>query len=581
MANNKLMEAFVVIKAKLDPLRKGLAKAKAAVIKAVASMQAAFSKMLRIAKKAFIGLAVVMGISTFAAIKQEEAEARLAVVLKSTGYAAEISQKQLIKQAQALQRVTTYGDEAIMSLQAILLTFKAIKGDVFERTTKIILDMSQALGQDLKEGAIQVGKALNDPILGVTALRRVGVMLTEQQNEMVKTFVKTGNIVKAQTLILRELESEFGGMASVVNTTRGSLTQMKNAVGDLLEKLAGPFLDNITKTAQRIRDWSIANQDAVGRVAAKFDHLIEVGNHVIAQFLGPMLNKLGDLAKKFAGFATEAKLENAIWKVGEWADGIFGRIKILYTSIKNMWDSGNLGKTISDAFKHAFDKTKAQFEQWGKQLKIIVGGIADIIGFEFGQKFGDKIGRSLINMAEKIGSVSTLILLPLQKAMLMGGTALIEGTFKNKAPNMKGVLESAGKVPLKDVTAPTKIPSLIAEIDILITAMDKQVQEKWKQIRQEFGAGKDIIRFAMELSSKAGGDGSVTSKKAGAAKFGVSGLREAWTRMVSGMKADPMVSHQKETTNEIKRQTTILASAIREVTKEIAATIPKLGTVGV
>ena len=74
-----------------------------------------------------------------------------------------------------------------------------------------MLDMSVALGQDATQSAIQLGKALNDPVKGVTALRRVGVSFTAAQIKQIKTLVATGKTLQAQKLILRELNQEFGG----------------------------------------------------------------------------------------------------------------------------------------------------------------------------------------------------------------------------------------------------------------------------------------------------------------------------------------------------------------------------------
>ena len=77
--------------------------------------------------------------------------------------------------ASQLQRLTGIGDETILAMQGILLTFTQIRGQVFKDATQVILDVSVAMGQDLQQTAIQVGKALNDPILGVSALSRVGI----------------------------------------------------------------------------------------------------------------------------------------------------------------------------------------------------------------------------------------------------------------------------------------------------------------------------------------------------------------------------------------------------------------------
>jgi hypothetical protein len=57
--------------------------------------------------------------------------------------------------------------------------------------------------------AIQLGKALNDPIAGISALSRVGVTFTEEQKATIESMVKMGDVAGAQKLILAELAREF------------------------------------------------------------------------------------------------------------------------------------------------------------------------------------------------------------------------------------------------------------------------------------------------------------------------------------------------------------------------------------
>ena len=174
--------------------------------------------------------------SAFAA--QEKAETKLNQTVISTGGAAGITAKRLVEMATALHDVTTFGDEAIIAAQSLLLTFTNIGKDVFPEAIKTVLDLSVGMGQDLKSSVVQLGKALNDPIKGVTALSRVGVQLTEVQIDQIKSFVKLGQTADAQRIILSELNTQFGGQAQAdAKTYSGQITQMGNAFGDLLESL--------------------------------------------------------------------------------------------------------------------------------------------------------------------------------------------------------------------------------------------------------------------------------------------------------------------------------------------------------
>lgn len=162
--------------------------------------------------------------------------AQLNAVLESTGGVAGLSAQELEAYADALQQTTKFGDEAVESAQALLLTFTKIRGPIFQDATDIVLDMATAMKTGLKEAAIQVGKALNDPILGVTALSRVGVQFSEAQREVIRNLVETGNAAEAQTLILKELQTEFGGSAEAARKTLGgALAFVSNQWNDLFE----------------------------------------------------------------------------------------------------------------------------------------------------------------------------------------------------------------------------------------------------------------------------------------------------------------------------------------------------------
>lgn len=184
--------------------------------------------------------------------KQESAEKQLEQRLKSTGHAAGLTADELKKMASALQQVTTVGDETIIEAQGLLLTFTKIGRDVFPQAIKAVLNMSQALGQDLKSSALQLGKALNDPILGMTALRRVGVNFNKSQVELVKNMVDSNDILGAQKFILAELEIEFGGAAEAARDTFGGKNKaLANAFGDTME-IIGQKISQTTSPAVRL-----------------------------------------------------------------------------------------------------------------------------------------------------------------------------------------------------------------------------------------------------------------------------------------------------------------------------------------
>ena len=169
-----------------------------------------------------------------AASEQVAAERKLESVLAATGNAAGFTADELKQMAADLQQVTNYGDEATISAMGVMASFTNISGDVFQGAVVAAQDLSAVMGQDLQSSVVQVGKALNDPIKGVTALQRVGVAFTQQQKDQITAMVEAGNSMGAQQLILAELKKEFGGAAEAM---ADPFTQFGNAAGDVQEEL--------------------------------------------------------------------------------------------------------------------------------------------------------------------------------------------------------------------------------------------------------------------------------------------------------------------------------------------------------
>lgn len=171
-------------------------------------------------------------------IQAEAAAFQLEARLKSTGGVVGFTSDQLKGMARSLQSVTAYGDDAIIEMQNLLLTFTNLRGGQFAEAQEAVLNMATAMGTDLKSAAMQLGKALNDPAGQMSALARSGVILSDSQKQLIKDFTESGNIAAAQGVILKELQTEFGGAArAAAQGLGGSLKQLQNAWGDLQETI--------------------------------------------------------------------------------------------------------------------------------------------------------------------------------------------------------------------------------------------------------------------------------------------------------------------------------------------------------
>ncbi len=292
----------------------------------VGRISASFNKM-RLAAVA-VGVALLTGLAaalrkvTQESIASQKAMAQQEAVLKSTGMAAGRTAQQLNEQAEALARLTTFEDDAITSAQNLLLTFKQIRGAEFDDAVEASLDLATALGTDASQAALQLGKALENPVAGLTALRRSGVSFSEAQKDVIKQLVETGRVAEAQRLILRELETQFGGSAAAArNTLGGALEGLRNSWNDLFEvsreRSAGIItaINGIADALPKVRDVfdGIFRSIAVGGAnAAVALARIELVGARILQFspLGTVMDMFakGNMTKRAVDEAT-AQLE--------------------------------------------------------------------------------------------------------------------------------------------------------------------------------------------------------------------------------------------------------------------------------
>jgi hypothetical protein len=87
-----------------------------------------------------------------------------------------------------------------------------------------------------------IGKALNSPKEGVSALTRVGIQFSEQQKKEIEGFIKLNDLAGAQAIILKELNLQFGGQAKALNDAAGGANNLAVAWGNLEESAGQGFL---------------------------------------------------------------------------------------------------------------------------------------------------------------------------------------------------------------------------------------------------------------------------------------------------------------------------------------------------
>jgi hypothetical protein len=187
------------------------------------------------------GAISVVGItSAISKIKQETIDAekeqtQLAAAIKSTGGAAGWSIERLNAMADSMEKTSTFSAGQINQAQTRMLSYAGVVGEQFPRAMQAVIDMSERMGYEVTASAETIGKALDVPSEGLTALSKQGFRFTDAQKELVKQFERTGQTAKAQEIILQALESSYGGAAQAArDTLGGSLTAVGNTINSLM-----------------------------------------------------------------------------------------------------------------------------------------------------------------------------------------------------------------------------------------------------------------------------------------------------------------------------------------------------------
>lgn len=207
--------------------------------------------------------------------------------------------ERLLNFADAQERST--GADTVVATQAKLMTFKELAktadvvGGSFDRATMAAIDMAAAGFGSAEQNAVQLGKALNDPIKGINSLTRSGITFTLKEKEKIAALVQSGNILKAQGIILKAIETQVGGTAEATASSTGKLRQ---SYQQLLEEFAKPFALSLTGLPGQIEEafpmlkekagmaGSIISRAIQDGIRGDFDRLAElamIGGRVIAE----------------------------------------------------------------------------------------------------------------------------------------------------------------------------------------------------------------------------------------------------------------------------------------------------------
>jgi phage-related protein len=384
-------------------------------------------------------------------------------IIKSTGGAAKVTAGQVGDLAGALSRKTGIDDELIQSGANLLLTFKNVKNEVgdganiFDRATAAALDLSAAGFGDLSGTSKQLGKALNDPIAGITALSRAGVTFTDQQKEQIKTLVESGDVLSAQKIILAEVESQVGG-AAAASATAGEKAAV--AFGNLKETIGTALLPLIDKAAVLFADRLVPG-------------LLDIGG-AVAETVGPALRTVVDVVREFV----------TAFQTGEVSTGGFiGQVQNL---------GSILGQVVLPAVQNVLSAVRDALVPVFQQVGAFIGDNLTPILTVLGGALGGLLLAAVVGIAGAVGGLLVGALVAVVGA-LTGPIALVgalAAAFIYAYTNVEGFRK------VVDAVVGAVVPFVIEQFGRLRAYVD----QVWPAIRESISNAISVARQVIDTT---------------------------------------------------------------------------------
>lgn len=294
--------------------------------------------------------------------------AQLAAGIKSTGNAAHVSVDGMTALASSIQDMSGQTDDSIVKAEQLLLTFTNIKNvgpnKIFDQATQAAADMAAKMGGDASQNAILLGKALNDPAKGLTALMRVGVSFTAQQREQIAAMMKSGDVAGAQSIILKELQTEFGGAAKAAGETLpGMLARGKRAFEDMSQTVVETLLPIVMPAISGVSEAVKKASPYVVEFAKAFSEKLRAG----IEFIKPAAETVITALSAFWASLREGDVTS---------DGLVGRFEWVGNALHVLigYITGSVVPGIKDLVKGFQDGTGA-----GGAIRDVVDGVWSVV----------------------------------------------------------------------------------------------------------------------------------------------------------------------------------------------------------
>jgi hypothetical protein len=341
-------------------------------------LEGAGAKSGFILKKAFLPATAALGAFggfMIGAAKGAEdariANEKLGSVLSTMGFGA--ATDRVSAYAESLEKTVAVDADVIKATQTKLATFSNLTktvgkaGGAFDRATVAALDMAAAGFGTAEGNAVQLGKALQNPIKGITALAKSGVDFTEQEKEKIKVLTESGNLLGAQEIILKAVENQVGGTAENSASSFDKLKFALAGVSDTFGDVLLPVIDALAPKLAAVSAWAQENPELIKKIVFAF---VGFTAAVIALNIAMSLNPftliaigigivVGLLVAAYNRFDAFKTIVDSVFGAIKWwvtnvtipvIESLLGVFKAVFNGIASVWNNtvGKLSISIPD-----------------------------------------------------------------------------------------------------------------------------------------------------------------------------------------------------------------------------------------
>ena len=314
------------------------------------------------------------------AIEQEQALAGVESQLRATGHAAGLSSKEIAGFADEMQRLTGIDNEAVLRTSAVLLSFKQLTGEVFRDTLIVAQDLATVMQGDLTASAMLLAKALADPVARLGELSRSGIIFTDSQKELIKSLVESGKLFEAQTFILEELKTQYGGAAVAARETLGGAFRALGAEWADLQKnlILGTgannpirvFVEGGVKALQYLNVRFQYLNIGWATILSEMEYRLAVFDRAVMNVLASIMHGISQFALAIAG-ALAAIIDSPVANIvlSQWLGGMGKALENLSNAIRT-----HLVGLLNKADKRMLDALNA----WADAAKDVVVPLSEM-----------------------------------------------------------------------------------------------------------------------------------------------------------------------------------------------------------